>query len=114
NPYSVVGPLAYFMLPILILPLLDRFRLLSFDSFFLLLALVIISLVGVFSSFLHNIGQFVHFKVAVSIVFYLLFSYAIFLIFKKNGFNFNDLVLLVLLAVVVNSSVIILQVLYPG
>lgn len=55
-----------------------------------------------------------HLKVAVSIVFYLLFSYAILLIFKKKGFDFNDLVLLVLLAVVVNSSVIILQVLYPG
>lgn len=114
NSYTVVGPLAYFLLPLIILPLLDRFRLLSFDSFFLLLALVFISLVGVFSSFLNNIGQFVHFKVAVSIVFYLLFSYAIFIIIKKKGLDFNDLVLLVLLAVVVNSSVIILQVLYPG
>lgn len=114
NPYIVVGPLAYFLLPLVIFPLLDRFRLLSLDSFFLLLALVFISLVGVFSSFLHNIGQFVHLKVAVSIVLYLLFSYAIFLIFKKKGFDFNDLVFLVLLVVVVNSSVIILQVLYPG
>jgi hypothetical protein len=113
NSYTVVGPLAYFLLPLIILPLLDRFRLLSFDSFFLLLALVFISLVGVFSSFLNNIGQFVHFKVAISIAIYLLFSYAIFLIFNRKGFDFNDLVLLILLVAVVNSSVIILQVLYP-
>lgn len=113
NPYTVLGPLAYFLLPPLVLPLLDRFRLLSLDSFFFLLALVFISLVGVFSSFLHNIGQFVHLKVAVSIVFYSLFSYALFLIFKKKGLDFNDLVFLVLLAIVVNSSVIMLQVLYP-
>ncbi len=88
NPYAVVGPLAYFLLPLLILPLLDRLRLISYDSFFLLLALVFISSVGVFSSFLHNIGQILHFKVAISIVFYLFFSYAIFLIFKKKGFDF--------------------------
>lgn len=114
NPYTIVGPLGYILLPLLVYPLMDGYRLLRFDVVFLLILLVFISLVGVFSSFLHNIGQFVHLKAAVSIVFYLLFSYAIFLIFKKKGFDFNDLVLLVLLAVVVNSSVIILQVLYPG
>ena len=113
NPYAVVGPLAYFLFPILIYPLLDKCRLLSFDSFFLLLALVFISFLGVFSSFLHNIGQFVHLKVAISIVFYLFFTYAVFLIFKKKGFDFNDLVLLILLTVVVNSSIIIFQVLDP-
>lgn len=114
NPYTIAGPLGFFLLPLLVYPLIDGYRLLRFDVFFLLLLLIFISLVGVFSSFLHNIGQFLHLKVAVSIVFYLLFSYAILLIFKKKGFDFNDLVLLVLLAVVVNSSVIILQVLYPG
>lgn len=114
NPYSVVGPLAYFLFPILIYPLLDKCRLLSFDSFFLLLLLVFISFLGVFSSFLHNIGQFVHLKVAISIVFYLFVTYAVFLIFEKKDFDFNDLVFLILLTVVVNSSIIICQVLDPG
>lgn len=113
NPYTVIGPIGYFLLPILLFPLMDGCKLIRFDVFFLLLFLVFISFVGVFSSFLHNIGQFVHLKVAISIVVYLFFSYAIFIIFKKNGFVFNDLALLILLSVVVNSSVIILQVLYP-
>lgn len=114
NPYTIIGPLAYCLFPLIVCPLLSKLRLFTYDSFFLLLALVFISSVGVFSSFLHNIGQFVHLKVAVSIVFYLFFSYAIFLIFKKSGLVFNDLVFLILFAVVVNSLIIIFQVLYPS
>ncbi|WP_084977032.1 hypothetical protein [Plesiomonas shigelloides] len=114
NPYTVIGPLSYFLFPLLIYPLLDKCRLLSYGSFFLLLTLVFISLVGVFSSFLHNIGQFVHLKVAISIVFYFAFAYAIFLLFNRNGLSFNDLVFLILLAVVLNSAVVVMQVVYPG
>lgn len=114
NPYTVIGPLSYLLFPLLIYPLLDKCRLLSYGSFFFLLMLVFISLVGVFSSFLHNIGQFVHLKVAISIVFYFVFAYAIFLLFNRNGLGFNDLVFLILLAIVLNSAVVVMQVVYPG
>lgn len=112
NPYTILGPLGYFLLPLLSLPLLDKFRLLKVDTFFLLIVMVFISLVGVLSSFVHDIEQFVHLKVSLSVVGYVLFGYVFFLISRRWGFNFNHLAFVILMVVVVNSSVILVQVIF--
>lgn len=114
NPYTRIGPIAYFMLPLLLLPLLDRFRLVRFDTIFLSFFLVFLSLIGVFSSFVHGIGQFVHLKVAVSILIYIFMAYSIFLISRNKGIDFNGLVYLCLLVIVFNSVIILMQVSLPG
>ncbi len=114
NPYTVIGPLGYFLLPVLAFPLLDKCKLFKFDTFFLLLCIVLISFVGVYSSVLHGIDQFIHLKVSLSIVIYVLFAYGIFIMFNKRSFDFNDLVLVVFFSIVLNSAVIIVQVLYPS
>lgn len=113
NPYTVIGPAVYFLLPLLVFPLTHGGKLLRFDDFYLLLFLVLISLVGVFSSFAHGIYQLNHLKVSISIVIYYFLVYSVFIIFNKRGFDFNTLVLFVLLGVVFNSIVILIQVEYP-
>lgn len=71
-------------------------------------------MIGVFSSFIHGIGQFVHFKVAGSILVYIFMAYAIFLISRHKGIDFNGLVYLCLLVVVLNSAIILTQVSLPS
>lgn len=113
NPYTILGPLGYFLLPLMVLPCFDKIKLLGTDTLFLLFFIVFLSLIGVFSSFLHGIGQFVHFKVSVSIFAYVFMAYAIFLIAKRNSIDFDSLVYFCLLAVVLNSAIILAQVSLP-
>lgn len=110
NPYTKIGPLGYFLFPLLVLSFLDRLRLIGTDTLFILFFLIFLSFVGVFSSFVHGIGQFIHFKVAVSILVYVFSSYGIFLIARNGTINFNGVVYLCLLVIVLNSSIILIQV----
>ena len=114
NPYTVVGPLAYFILPLIIIPFYMRMRFVGADTLILIYFLIGISLIGVISSFMHGIGQFSHFKVAVSLLAYIFLSYSIFMISRRCGLCFNDLVYLSLLVVFLNSLIILVQVLSPS
>jgi hypothetical protein len=114
NPYTKFGPLAYFFLPLLVLPFVDRLRVIGGDTLFFSFVMVFLSLIGVFSSFVHGIEQFIQFKVAISIFIYILMAYAVFMLAKRAALNFNDLVYQCLLVVIFNSSIIIIQVLLPG
>lgn len=114
NPYTVFGNMAYFaMIPLLLISVFSRFKYLSADAFFLLGLMVLISMVGVFVSFVNNIGQFVHLKVAVSLCVYFLVAHGVFVFFGKRGFGFNDFIYCALLAVVVNGLIIIVEVYFP-
>lgn len=113
NPYTKIGPLGFFLIPLVFVPILTGFKAINFDVVFLCFLLILISLVGVFSSFLHGIDQFVHFKVSASIAIYVLLAYAFFYISIRCGVGFDGLVRLVLFVVVLNSIVILIQVLFP-
>ncbi len=115
NPYTEIGPLAYFLIPILFFLFLFWFRYVDFEVIFLSMFLVVLSMIGVFSSIFHGIFQLAHLKVSLSILVYVIFSQFIFLSarFKKFHLSFNDLVSFCLCVVLINSLVILLQVLLP-
>ena len=103
NPYSTLGPLGFLLLPFLLVPFLARFSFFKRELLVFPLLLIFISGVGVFSSFLHGIGQFGHLKVAISILVYIFLAYAFFYVFGKR-FLFNDVVFFSLIAIVLNSA----------
>jgi hypothetical protein len=113
NPYTKVTALSYLLLPISIFSFVCRFKYIGFELVLFSILFVVISLVGVISSFHHGIGQFVHLKVSLSIFFYILILYPVSLYFYKRGFSFNDLVYFALLAVAFNSALILSEVLFP-
>lgn len=114
NPYTIFGNMAYFaVIPFLLISVVSRFKYLSADAFFLLGLMVLISMVGVFVSFVNNIGQFVHLKVAVSLLVYLLVAHGVFIFGNRRGFEFNDFVYCAMLAVVINGLVIVVEVFFP-
>lgn len=113
NPYTIVGPLAYFLIPLLAVPFLYGFRYIRIDTIVLSLSLIAISCIGVFSSFLNGIGQFVHLKVALSIFVYILLAYSISIMCSRVGYDFNGLIYVSLLVAVINSSIILVQVVFP-
>ncbi|MBW3226014.1 hypothetical protein [Marinobacter adhaerens] len=113
NPYTIFGALAFALLPIVFVSFFKRFRGLGFDTLLIILGLILISAVGVFSSFFHDIGQFVHLKVSMSIAVYIFISHGLFFLFLKGGFEFNDFVHCLLLVVSLNSLVIVSQVYFP-
>lgn len=114
NPYTVFGNMAYYaVIPFLLVSVVGRFRYLSADAFFLIGLMILISMVGVFVSFINNIGQFVHLKVAVSLFIYFLVAHGVYSFFSRRGFVFNDFIYYALLAVVINGLVIIVEVFFP-
>ena len=93
NPYTIFGNMAYFaIIPFILVGATDRFRYLAAENFFLVGLMLLISMVGVFVSFVNNIGQFVHLKVAISLLIYLLVAHGVFTFFSRRGFKFNDFV----------------------
>lgn len=112
NPYTPFGPLAYYMIAVVCL-LIPPTKIPA-KTFLLAFLLVLISLVGVVSSILHDITQYEHLKAAVSIIVYLFFGACLFDYFYKNAVSLNDLVFVSLLVVVFNSVIIILEVLFPA
>lgn len=72
--------------------------------------MAVISMVGVLVSFTNNIGQFVHLKVAINLLVYVLVAQGVFIYFSKRNFEFNDFVYCALLAVVFNGLVVLAEV----
>ncbi len=114
NPYTVFGGLAVLLLPLMSVSFLSRFRGLNCEVFFIGLSLILISLLGVFSSVVHGIFQINHFKVAVSIVVYILLAHSIFYIFSRIGLMFDDFIHCILIAVSFNSLIIIFEIYFPS
>lgn len=114
NPYTIFGNMAYFaMIPFLLVSVSGRFRYLGAEAFFLLGLMILISMVGVFVSFINSIGQFVHLKVAVSLCVYFLVAHGVFVFFSRRGIGFNDFIFCALLAVVINGLIIVVEVFFP-
>ena len=114
NPYTVFGNLGAFLLPIILLSFLSGFKGLGLEVIGVSFVLILISMVGVFSSFVHDIGQFVHLKVSFSLVVYIFLAHSLYTLFCRGGFEFNDFIHCILLASSFNSLVIIFEVYYPG
>jgi hypothetical protein len=115
NPYTIFGNMAHFaMIPFILISVVSGFGYLNADAFFLLGLMVLISTVGVFVSFVKNIGQFVYLKVVVSLLIYLLVVHGIFIFGNRRGFEFNDFVYCAVSAVVINGLVIIFEVFFPA
>lgn len=114
NPYTKLLPLAYFLIPLLAVSVYTRFKLIGGELIFVSFILIMISIVGVTSSFLHGIGQFVHLKVAFSIILYFLLAHSFYVVSTYYGITFNEFVYVILLSVLFNSSVILFQVYIPG
>jgi len=115
NPYTLFGNLAYLIaVPFILLSVIRKFRYLDVNTFSIIGVMVAIAMVGVVVSFLNNIGQFTHLKVAISLLAYVLMAHGVFIYFNKRSFEFNDFVYCALLAVVINGLVIIVEVFYPS
>lgn len=113
NPYTKFLPLAYLLFPLLVVTIYTRFYLISNEVFFASLVFLMISMVGVVSSFLHGIGQFIHLKVALSIIIYILLAHSLYVFFTYYGLTFNDFVYIILISIFINSSIILFQVYIP-
>lgn len=114
NPYTIIGPLAYYVaLPFLALTLFHGAKYLQKSIVYAFLICIAISFVGVLSSILHDIAQFEHLKVALSIFVYYLVGIGLFIVFKNSGKSTEDLLFAALLVVVVNGVVILMQVQMP-
>ncbi|WP_286220276.1 hypothetical protein [Marinobacter apostichopi] len=113
NPYTIYGPLGLAVLPVIFVCFFSKYSRPSVDLVLICFALILISMIGVFSSYIHGIGQFLHFKVAASLAMYVLISHALFFLFLKDGFRFNDFLHCALLISVLNSLVVILEVFFP-
>lgn len=87
NPYTIYGNLAYLVIPFLIYGIKFKFRGLDKSILFLSALMIIISLFGVLVSFANGIGQFVHLKVAISILIYILLACSIFYFFIARVLN---------------------------
>ncbi len=113
NPYTILGPLALTLLPLAITPFLYRFKYLETESLAFPVLLVLLSLVGVFSSYWHGIGQLVHLKVSISVLIYIFLAYSAFVVAISRSFTFSDLVYVCLIVVFLNSLIILAQVSVP-
>lgn len=114
NPYTVFGNLGLFLMPLILVPFLKGFKGLNLDVLILSLVFVAIAMVGVLSSFVHGIGQFVHLKVALSLVIYILMAHGLYYLFCNDGFDFNEFLHCVLIVASFNSLVIIFEVYFPS
>lgn len=115
NPYVIIGPVAYFFVfPFLFYSLLKFHKFFDKKTFFILLIMVFISLVGVLSSYIHGIDQYEHLKVSVSILFYIIIGSGLYFILRKNNLSFNDMIFMALLAILFNSIIVLAEVSYPG
>lgn len=113
NPYTILGPLAYyFVVPFALFFLIKRKKV-NIKFYLFSITIIFVSILGTFMSFINGIGQFNLVKTAVSIPIYILASYSIASYFKKKGFNFNDFIFLLILAVLANSTLVIFQVFLP-
>lgn len=114
NPYTIIGPLAFFLIPLVLASFVSRFKGLDLELIIIPFFLILISMIGVLSSFFHDIGQFVHLKVSVSVFVYILLAHSAYVLFFKGGFKFNDFLHCVLLASSFNSLLIIFEVYFPS
>lgn len=114
NPYTIIGPLGYyFALPFFAYSILKHRHALDKNALCLALGMILISLIGVASSFLHDIGQFEHLKVTIAIFIYITIGFGLHFSFDKEGLNFEDLVYMALIAISLNSLIILSEVAFP-
>lgn len=114
NPYTVLGNAALLTLPFLAFSLSHKWERSSLAILFCAVAMIAISLLGVTRSYVNDIPQLIHFKVAISVFVYLLLGFEIARFFYKRGLSFDDLVFLLVLVATFNSVIIILEVYFPA
>src|SRR5690554_6877430 len=114
NPYTVIGPLGYFLvLPFVSYSVFRYGRYFDKETVFLAFIMIFISFVGVLSSFAHGIGQLEHLKVSISILIYLIAGFGLYFVFRERGMGFDDVVYIALLVICFNSFFILLEVVFP-
>lgn len=114
NPYTVIGPLAYYTaLPLLYFSFHGGFKFYNKNTFLCFTILIAISVVGVVSSLFNGITQFEHLKVAVSMPIYYCIGIGLFVFFQKK-IDINKFLTYVLVVGLINSLIILLQVQYPS
>ena len=114
NPYTVVGPLGYYAATVftfLGIVFLKEKKLQTMLLCFLIC--VIISVFGVIISYFNNITQFEHLKVSLSILLYYIIGFGLFSMYGKR-FKLDEILLISLLVVVLNSIIILVQVEVPS
>lgn len=115
NPYTVFGPIAYFLIfPFFIYSVLNWYKFFDLKILIILLVMIFISVIGVLSSYIHGIEQYEHLKISLSLLFYIIVGFGLYFFSKKNNISFNDIVYIILLAVFLNSIVILIEVSYPA
>ena len=113
NPYTIFGPLAYYVaLPVIMVAAVHRKEGLKIRIAIPFFVCICISLIGVSSSVLHDITQFDHLKVSISILVYYLVGIGLFVGFK-NKIDLDGLLLCSLYVGVLNGVVILIQVQFP-
>jgi len=75
--------------------------------------MVLISFVGVLSSLWHDIPQIDHLKVSFSVLICILIGLGAFFYFEKKELGFDDFIYFCLVAFVINSCIILLEVFFP-
>lgn len=113
NPYTIVGPLGYYVaLPFLSWVVICGMKIFDKNIYFCFFICFGISVVGVFSSILHDIAQFEHLKVTISIAIYYSIGISLFTVFGRK-IDIDDFLLAALYVGVLNGVVILLQVQFP-
>lgn len=114
NPYTLIGPLAYYIAaPIVFYVLATSLRLINGNVVISILLCVCISVVGVLSSVVNDIPQFEHFKVSLQLLVYYFCGVGVFKLANKYQIGFDQFVASIAYVICLNSAIILVQVVYP-
>lgn len=116
NPYTVLGRPAIYISPFLIfLAVASKdFRVYFARYVYIYGGLIFISLIGAFSSIVHGIEQYTHLWTTISWISMIPIGWGIYTIFNKYGMHINDLVCAIFACLVINSLIILLEMLQPN
>lgn len=115
NPYTFFGPISYyFMIPFFLYVILTWYNFFDTKIIFIVFLMIFISLIGVFSSYLHGIPQYEHLKVSVSLFVYLVVGFGLYFFSVNRGIEFNKIIFMILISILLNSIIILFEVSYPN
>jgi len=115
NPYTIYGAMGSVAALLLFLLCLIKYgKYLYKEYVFSVCLLILLSCVGVISSYFHGILQFEQLKISLSLLVCIVLGQGFFFYFRKRKLTFNDFVYISLVAFSVNSAVILLQVIFPA
>jgi len=115
NPYTFLGPISYyFVIPFFLYVILTWCKFFDKKIIFIVFLMIFISLIGVFSSYLHGIPQYEHLKVSVSLFIYLVVGFGLYFFSINRGIEFNQIIFMILISILLNSIIILFEVSYPN